>query len=161
MAVVKAKTQLITKLNNKWKFGFYLWLKLPAAFYSGVRLVKANENEATASVPYKRMSQNPFGSTYFACLAMAAELSTGVLCLIAASGFGKKISMLVVSVQGDFEKKATGITYFTCNDGAAIFNAMQNACNNKPAVVTCISKGFDLNNQPIASFKITWSFKAR
>jgi hypothetical protein len=90
MAVVKAKTQLITKLNNKWKFGFYLWLKLPAAFYSGVRLVKANENEATASVPYKRMSQNPFGSTYFACLAMAAELSTGVLCLIAASGFGKK-----------------------------------------------------------------------
>ena len=155
-----ATTKLLSKLNSKWQFAFYLWYKLPAAFYCGVRLQQADLNGATATVPFKRRSQNPFGSTYFACLAMAAELSTGVLCLLAASGIDKKVSMLVVSIEGAFDKKATGITFFTCNDGQAIAAAMQQA-HHQPTTITCISKGYNAGRETVATFKITWSFKIK
>ena len=59
--------------------GCFYFQKLPAAFFSGVRIKEVGETKCRVSVPYKWFTQNPFRSTYFACLAMAAEMSTGAL----------------------------------------------------------------------------------
>ena len=70
------------------------------------------------TVPYKWFSQNPFRSTYFACLAMAAEMSTGVIgdgCICIKENL--PVSMLVVKVEAEYFKKATGRTNFVCEDG--------------------------------------------
>ncbi len=136
--------------------------KLPSAFFSGVRVFSVTEKEAVTTVPYKWFSQNPFKSTYFACLAMAAELSTGVLAL--AHTYGKKpgISTLVRHLQADYEKKATGITYFTCQDGNAFARAVEHAvATGEPQTVEATSEGRNAAGELIAVFKITWSFKAK
>ena len=114
------EAEFLKVANNPFKLNLFLLNKLPAAYFSGVRLVSINDEAAVVKVPYKWFSTNPFKSTYFACLAMAAEMSTGLLAMGSIYKRKPAISMLVVGLTGSFFKKATGITYFTCNDGGLI-----------------------------------------
>ncbi len=50
--------KLISKLNKRLLFSFFLWLKLPAAWYSGVRLVQLDEQKALAKIPFKRFTKS-------------------------------------------------------------------------------------------------------
>lgn len=148
--------------NNSFKLNIFLLNKLPAAYFSGVRLVSISEEAAVVKVPYKWFSTNPFKSTYFACLAMAAEMSTGLLAMGSIYKRNPAISMLVVGLTGEFYKKATGITYFTCNDGALIENAIKKSMSSGEAVnCQCEALGKNIAGEPIALFKITWSFKVK
>ena len=70
-------TEFLQLIKHPFKFKLYMLSKLPSAFFSGVRVVHADEYACAVKVPYKWFSQNPFRSTYFACLSMAAEMSTG------------------------------------------------------------------------------------
>lgn len=144
------------------KFRMFMLQKLPSAFFSGVRLKHVDAEKAVVTVPYKWFSTNPFRSTYFACLAMAAEMSTGVLAIANVFESKPAVSMLVLGVKADFHKKATGITTFTCNDGAAISNAVEEAIRSKQAVtVQAVSYGLNNAGESVATFYLTWTFKAK
>jgi hypothetical protein len=135
---------------------------LPAAWLAGVRVQAIGENACTTTVPFRWLSQNPFRSTYFACLAMAAEMSTGLPAMMYVQSAPKRISMLVTGLESTFVKKATGITYFTCHDVPALKAAISQAMNQEEAVtVTLRSEGRDKQGTLIASFAVTWSFKGK
>ena len=110
----------IKLLRHPVKFRMFLLSRLPAAFFAGVRIKAIDENSCRVSVPYKWFTQNPFRSTYFACLSMAAEMSTGALCMAHLYKKAPVVSMLVVKVESEYFKKATGLTNFTCEDGLLI-----------------------------------------
>ena len=74
-------TEYIRLMKHPVKFRMFLLLKLPSAFFCGVRIRDIDESRCVVTVPYKWFSQNPFKSTYFACLSMAAEMSTGALAM--------------------------------------------------------------------------------
>lgn len=140
----------------------FLFLKLPSAFFAGVRVREFSPDRCTASVPYKWFSQNPFRSTYFACLAMAAELSTGALAMAHLVGRRPRVSMLVTSIRGDFRKKATGITSFTCEDGGSLRDAIAHAAERSEAVtISATSTGRNESGDIVAIFTIEWSFKVK
>lgn len=144
------------------KFRMFLLLKLPSAFFCGVRVKSISKEQAAVTVPYKWLSQNPFKSTYFACLAMAAEMSTGLLSMMYTYKSRPAISMLVVSLQATYHKKATGITTFTCNDGVAIANAIAEAIQTgEGKTFRAKSVGENKAGEIIAEFFIEWSFKAK
>lgn len=144
------------------KFRMFLFWKLPSAFFSGVRVQYADEEKCTVTVPFKWFSQNPFKSIYFACLSMAAEMTTGVLGLAHIHKRKPAVSMLVVNIRGDFMKKATGITRFTCNDGAAIKQAVETAiATGEGKTITAKSTGLNEQGETVAVFEVTWSFKAK
>ena len=127
-----------------------------------MNILNIDEHTASVYVKEKWFCKNPFGSIYFAILAMAAEVSTGVLCLGAVYKRNPVVSMLVIKQEGQFYKKAKGKIVFTCNDGLQIMNAIE-ACisSNESCSVTCHTKGFDENNILVAEFYFTWSFKAK
>lgn len=140
----------------------FLLSKLPAAFFSGVRVVDADESKCSVKVPYKWFSQNPFKSTYFACLSMAAEMSTGVLALAHIYKRQPSVSMLVSKVEGSFLKKATGITVFTCEDGPAIKQTIEDAImSGEGKIITAKSYGRNEAGEVVAEFAVTWSFKVK
>ena len=150
------------KQANGFGFNFFLLYKLPAAYFSGVRLIELGEEECKVKIPYKWFSQNPFKSTYFACLAMAAEMSTGLPCLMAIDKMNPKVSMLVVDIQGSFTKKATDITTFTCKDIPAIYDTVKKAIETKEGqTIETTSVGLNKAGEEVASFKVTWSFKSK
>ncbi len=154
--------KFLQTIKHPIKFRMFLLSKLPSAFFSGVRVLDADEKKCLVKVPYKWFSQNPFKSTYFACLSMAAEMSTGVLALAHIYKRKPAISMLVLKVEGNFIKKATGITVFTCEDGITIKQAIEDAISsNEGKVVTAKSYGRNDAGETVAEFAITWSFKVK
>ena len=157
-----AANKFLQLVNNKFKFKLFLFSKLPSAFFCGVRVQSADENKCVVTVPFKWLSQNPFKSTYFACLSMAAEMSTGILGLAHIYKRYPAVSMLVVNITGSFFKKAVGKTTFTCNDGLLIKQTIEDAIGSgQGKTVTAKSIGTNAAGEVVAEFLITWSFKAK
>ena len=144
------------------KFRFFLFAKLPSAYFSGVRIKSIDENKCEVTVPYKWFSQNPFHSTYFACLSMAAEMSTGALAMGHLYKRKPAVSMLVIKTDGEYFKKAADKTTFTCEDGALIKQMIEEAvATGEARTFTAKSTGKNKTGEIVAEFKITWSFKAK
>ena len=155
-------SSFIKLMKHPVKFRMFLFSKLPSAFFAGVRIKDIDEKKCIVTVPYKWFSQNPFRSTYFACLAMAAEMSTGILGLMHIYKKQPSVSMLVIKLEANYFKKAIGITTFTCNDGHAIEQVVQNSVDNGEAqTITAKSVGVNDNGETVAEFFITWSFKVK
>ncbi|MES1218810.1 MAG: DUF4442 domain-containing protein [Bacteroidota bacterium] len=152
----------IKLMKHPLKFRMFLFAKLPSAYFAGVRLRDMDEKTCSVSVPYKWFSQNPFRSTYFACLAMAAEMSTGALALAHLNKRKPPVSMLVIKLEANYHKKAVGRTLFTCEDGLQLKAAIEKAVFTREAqAFTAKSVGVNEQGELIAEFFITWSFKAK
>ncbi len=154
--------QFKERILHPFKGSMFLLLKLPAAYFSGVRVMELDSNKASVSVHYNWFSKNPFRSTYFACLAMAAELSSGLLAMLQVYHRKPSVSMLVVKMEAEFYKKAKGRTVFTCENGKELEHIVE-SCIHDGLSRTFISKatGTDSHGDLIAEFMITWSFKAK
>jgi hypothetical protein len=140
----------------------FLFLKLPSAYFAGVRIRYIDELRCKVTVPFKWFSQNPFRSTYFACLNMAAEMSTGALAMLYLHKRKPAVSMLVVKVESEFFRKATGKTTFVCDDGALIRQAIEETIRTgEAAVVRAASAGTNEREETVALSYVTWSFKVK
>ncbi len=144
------------------RFRLFMLLKLPSAFFAGLRIKSLDTNHAAIAVKYKWFNQNPFSSMYFAVQSMAAEMSTGLL----ASGHiyqrNPSVSMLVVGIQASFVKKVVAEATFTCMDGELINQAIEKAIGTgKGESVTCQSIGRNPEGEVVAEFNVTWSFKVK
>ena len=149
-------------VRHPFKFRFFLFSKLPAAFFSGVRVRDIDESKCVVSVPFKWLTQNPFRSTYFASLSMAAEMSTGALALANIYKRNPPVSMLVVKVESEYFKKAIEKTFFTCNDGQLFYNAVEESIKSgEGQIVKAKSIGLNQKGEVVAEFFVTWSFKAK
>ena len=150
------------RLGNPFAFRWFLFTKVPAAFFAGVKLEKLEMEEAAISVKYSWFNKNPFRSVYFAVLLMPAEASTGILCMGYLYKRNPGVSMLVVRTEGNFLKKATGKIIFTCSDGLLIDEAIGKAVSSgEAATARCRSIGKNEQGETVADFYFTWSFKTR
>ena len=137
-------------------------MKLPSAFFCGVRLRSIQPGEAVVSVPYKWLSQNPFNSIYFACQAMAAEMSTGVLAMAHLHQRKPAVSMLVTKIEALFTKKASERIFFTCADGGAILQAIEKSvATGEGQTITATSTGRNKTGDVVSVFQVEWSFRPR
>lgn len=161
--MVTAASQEFLKLaNHPLKLRLFLLMKLPAAYFSGVRIREMDAAHCVVSVPYRWGTQNPFRSTYFACLAMAAELSTGALAMSLIFKSSPAVSMLIVKMESEYFKKATGRTFFTCEDGAKMQQVVATAISSgEPQTFTAISTGKNSQGELVAEFRFTWSFRVK
>jgi hypothetical protein len=70
--------------------------------------------------------------------------------------------MLVIKCEATFLKKATGKIIFTCNDGNKIENAIeQTLTTGEGVIIQAASIGKNNNDEDVAKFLFTWSFKAK
>ena len=140
----------------------FLIAKLPIAWISGLKVNKVTAEKAEISIRYKYLNQNPFKSMYFACQAMAAEMSTGLLAMGYIDSQTAKISMLVLDLSCKFTKKAVGEIQFVCDDGILVKEAIQKAVDtNEGVLCEMTSIGYDQKGDCVSVFKIKWSFKTK
>src|SRR5437762_6391000 len=138
----------IKSLKHPVKFRMFFLARLPNAFFAGVRIREIDENVCSVTVPYKWFTKNPFRSTYFACLSMAAEMSTGALCLVHLYKIRPAVSMLVVELESEFFKKATDRANFICEDGLKIKETITQAIQTGEAK-TIRAKSVGRNNEGV------------
>lgn len=147
---------------SRWKFRLFLMRSLPMAWLAGLRVVYLSNTDCKVQFRYKYLVKNPFRSVYFAVLGMAAELSTGVMAMREIYGRKPGVSMLVVGLEAEFMKKATGTITFTCPCGASFKQKVQEAVDTgMPQMVVCHSVGTDESGEEVAKFKLVWSFKSK
>lgn len=162
MALNPAQIKFKDTLSKTFSFKYFLLKKLPIAFISGLRIIYLSERKCVVSIPYKWFTQNPFRSMYFASQAMAAEMSTGILSMMAIQGYNPPFSMLLIKLEAVFIKKASGKVYFSCEEGEQIFNAVSKVAGTNEGITITIKSIGKLEDETIVSeFLITWSFKQK
>ena len=149
-------------VNNKLLFRLYLLKYLPMAFIAGIKVKELTSEKAITTVKYGWLTQNPFRSMYFACEAMAAELSTGLLVKNSIYQSSPPISMLIIENRAVFYKKATGKITFSCNDGEIISEMISKTKQTgEPGSAAIKSVGKDESGDTVAEFVFTWSVKMK
>src|SRR4029434_3796701 len=78
-----AADKLRNRVRNPWLMRGFMLAKLPLALIAGVCVRGLDRERCVVTVPYGWRTTNPFRSTYFAALSMAAEMSTGALSMVA------------------------------------------------------------------------------
>ncbi len=149
-------------VKSGFKFRLFMFKELPSAFFSGIKVTEITEEKAVVKIPFKFLTKNPFKSMYFASQAMAAELATGILALSQISGREPAVSMLIFDLKANFSKKAKTVVRFTCTDGKAIKNAVEETLRTgDTATVEAKSTGVDTEGDVVSEFTFIWSFKAK
>lgn len=144
------------------KINLFLFFKLPAAYWTGVRVKAITENSCEVHLKHRWINQNPFRSIFWAVQGMAAELTTGALVMNAIRESGADISMLVASNKGLFMKKATGKITFTCEEGTLIKSAVQNAISTgEGQLCQLTSVGKNENGEIVSRFEFEWTLRMR
>ena len=141
---------------------YYTLFKLPAAYFTGVRVRNIDEKQCTVRVRLNFMNKNPFRSMFWAVQGMAAELSTGALIMHALHGSNTKASMLVIENKATFSKKAVGRINFSCSQGEAVLNAIHAAKEaNAPQKLWLHANGYDEAGEEVSSFSFLWTIKVK
>jgi hypothetical protein len=155
-------TKFQQQITNPLLFKMYLLKKLPMAYIAGIKLPVLNDEKAVTTVKYSWLTQNPFHSMYFACLSMAAEMSSGVLVLNGVYESKPAVSMLIVKNQAIYHKKAVGTITFTCADGKLISEYVNKAKTTGERIsIDTTSIGKDEKGDIVAEFIFTWSMKVK
>lgn len=150
------------EITSPFKYFLFTLSKLPSAYFCGVRIVSFTQEQASVRIRQKWFNKNPFQSIYFAALSMAAEMSTGLLAMGNIYKRKPGVSMLVTKMEAVFIKKATGKIIFTCSDGNALTQCVEDAiATGEGKSIVCKSVGRNANNEVVAEFYISWSFKAK
>jgi hypothetical protein len=132
------------------------------AFVAGIRVKEIDDQKVITTIKYKWLTQNPFKSMYFACQAMAAEMSTGLLVMNVIDNAQPRISMLITKNEATYYKKATGKISFTCEDGTKVFDIIEQAKKTGEGyTIDLKSVGKDEKGDVVSEFIFTWSLKKK
>lgn len=149
-------------VSNPFLFRLFLLKSLPMAFIAGIRVKAISQASVVTVIKFKWLTQNPFRSMYFACQAMAAEMSTGLLVMDAIHNSTPAISMLIVKNQAAYYKKAVGKITFACEDGQKVAEVISQAKQTGEGYVMDLkSIGKNEQGEVVSEFIFTWSVKAK
>ena len=144
------------------KLNIFTLLKLPSAYFCGVRTKEIDDEHCVVTVKHRWINQNPFNSMFWAVQGMAAEFATGALMMMKIKESGKKISMLVTTNKATFTKKATGKITFVCNDGKLIDEAINKSIKTgEGQTVWLTSIGKNKEGIVVSTFNFEWSVKVK
>ena len=140
----------------------FLLIKLPSAFFTGVRLRSITETTCVTTVRHRWINQNPFKSLFWAVQGMTAELSTGAMVMSAIKESGENISMLVANNKATFTKKARGRIVFTCQDGHLVKDAIEKTiATGDGQTIWMRSEGVDPDGDVVSKFEFEWTLKLK
>ena len=144
------------------KLNAFLMFKLPAAFFTGVRVKYIDNSKCIVTVKHRWINQNPFKSMFWAVQGIAAELSTGALIMLKIKQSGKSISMLVANNNAAFLKKATGTITFECTQGHLLDEAIKKAiATNEGQTIWMQAKGINEEGEEVSNFNFEWTLKLK
>ena len=147
---------------NPSKINMFSFFKLPAVWWTGVRLRYIDDKKAVVTVRHRWINQNPFKSLFWAVQGMAAELTTGAMVMNQIKESGRNISMLVANNNANFSKKATGRITFTCEDGHLIKDAIDKTIvTGEGQVFWMNSVGVNEEGVVVSTFNFEWTVRLK
>jgi acyl-coenzyme A thioesterase PaaI-like protein len=159
---MKKKNRVLQLTKSPFSLKMYMLLHLPMGWIAGLKVESFSEMDVKVSVPFRFINKNPFHSVYFAVLAMAAELSSGLSAMAEVDNANVPVSMLVLNMKADFLKKAKTKITFSCKDGELIRKAISKSIETREGqVVEVTAVGTDTYGEIVANFWFSWTFKPK
>ncbi len=150
------------QMLNKPLFRIGMMKELPMAALAGLSITVLEEGRCAVTVPYNFLNKNPFNTTYWAVLGMAAEMAPGAIVLMYARNAKISVSTFVVGCEAKFVKRALGLVTFKTEDGKLIADAVTETCKDFQAKsIKTKSIGYDEQGEIVAEFSFDWGVKAR
>jgi len=151
------------ELKATWFIRSFGLSKVPLIFYCRPSVVKLTEKITVIKIPFKRRNKNHLKSMYFGALSVGADVAGGVLAMHLIQKSGHNISLVFKDFRADFLKRPEGDTYFTCNDGVAVIDLIDEAVKtgervNMPLKITATVPELS-EDEPVAEFVLTLSLK--
>lgn len=147
---------------DPWRLRGYLLGRLPLAAFAGLRVRRLDGSACAVFVPGGWRTRNPFGSTYFAAQAMAAEMSTGAPAMVAVREAPASVALILTAVAATFTRRVQDGALFTFEDVAGLRAVVADvAARGGTASYTGHSTGRTGDGTAAAEFDVTWSFKRR
>lgn len=144
------------------KINTFNFFKLPSVWWCGIRVKELQENKCVASVKFRWINQSPFKSMFWAVQGMAAELTTGALVMNSIRESNARISMLVLSNNATFSKKAVGRITFSCNQGEEIKEAIRKSIETGEGhTIWMQSVGTNSDGVVVSTFNFEWTLKVK
>jgi hypothetical protein len=157
-----AAERLRRRVLSPWGFRAYLLGKLPLAAFAGLQLRRLDEEACAVWLPGGWRTRNPFGSTYFAAQAMAAEMSTGAPALVLSRAAPASVALILTGITAAFTKRIEGGSLFTFEDVPSLRRTIEAvATSGGASTYTGRSSGRTPGGTVVAEFDVTWSFKRR
>ncbi len=155
-----AKQQKI--LSSKWLLRFGMLYSLPLGFLTGMHITKMDDECCEVSVKYKYFNKNPFKTTYWAVLGMAAEMASGIILVNYAKNVSPSVATYVVGCDSKFVNRALGVTTFKCDEARLIKEKVElAAATGEGHTFKTSTNGYSKNGTLVAEFVFTWSVKGR
>lgn len=141
----------------------FAWTKAPLIYWTGAKIVDVSDERCVVRMPFRRRNRNHLDSLYFGVLMVGADVAGGILAFRKAQASGRKVSFAFKDVQARFLKRAEGVTFFRCDDGASISRAVEEAFRtgervNQTVNVTATTPS-KFGDEPVATFELTLSVK--
>ncbi len=143
-------------------FPVFLLFKLPLAWMAGLRLDVLEGGRCVVRMRHGFWNRNPFGSMYFAAMAMGAEMSTGLPAYVYLRQNQKNASLLLAGMEAVYHKKAVGRLTFEFEDGGDLIPCLEALVQSGDTCRTVlVSRCYNESKQLMAEFRFTWTFRHR
>jgi len=139
--------------------------KIPLLLYVRPSVIEMSKKKVVVKIPLRRRTKNHLNSMYFGALAIGADCSGGLMAMKLIEESPHNIALLFKTLTAEFLKRAEGDVHFTCEEGDAIADLVNEAAQSServesPIHVTATVPG-KLGNEPVAKFTLILSIKKR
>lgn len=139
--------------------------KIPILFFLSPKVVQLTEQKCIIRIPLNWRSKNHVGSMYFGALAAGADCAGGFLAMKIIYTEKLPVQMVFKDFHADFHQRATGATFFVCEDGQSVREALNQTMRTGERVnQTVIVKAYVVDvtaTDPVATFALTLSVKKK
>ncbi len=144
------------------EFENFLKTNVPMIEYSGMSILKLDEDQSVIKMPFISQNMNHVQSMYFASLAIGADAAAGVLALYNLNIKNVNSTVVFKDFKANFIRRANSDVFFICKDREIINDSINLATEKRERVnfpVRVVATQ-DLNKiDPVAEFKLTVSIK--
>lgn len=154
------------KLSPLQKANLYLRqfarTKVRMIAYCRPKIVSVSEDHLEVMIPLNRRNKNHLNSMYFGTLSVGADVTSGFLAMIQIKQSKRNIQLAFKDFKADFLKRAEGDVYFSCHQGPAIKDLIQQAIDSgerQDMPVHVDAKVPSISDELVAKFVLTLSIK--
>ena len=149
-------------ISNRFLLRLGMLYQLPLGFLTGMHVKHMDDEKCTVAVGYKFLNRNPFKTTYWAVLGMAAEMASGILLITYTKYVSPSVATYVVGCESKFINRALGVTTFECKDAKYIKEQVKLAAETGAGYTfKSATTGYSADGTVVAEFIFTWSVKGR
>lgn len=145
-----------------WIIKLFGLIKVPMIFYCKPKVISIDDNKLVVKIPLNRRTRNHIKTMYFGALCIGADITGGFLAMDPIQESKRKIILLFKDMNVKFLKRAEADVYFTCNDGIAVRELVQEAIktgSRQNYTLKIIAQTPSISDDIIAEFDLTLSLK--